>query len=73
MEHLLHHSASVLIDGWESVKVERERLGHASAVETLRPDAHLWPPCDERTRDIVDAAWATSDPPGYVPVPAIGL
>jgi len=38
-----HQYASVLIDGGESVKVVQERLGHASAEETLRTHAHLMP------------------------------
>ncbi len=61
--HLRHFYASVLIDGGESVKVVQERLGHASAVETLKTYAHLWPSSDERTRTVVEAAWnsATTD------------
>jgi integrase len=58
LHHLRHHYASVLIDGGESVKVVQERLGHASAVETLKTYAHLWPSSDERTRAVVEAAWA---------------
>jgi len=57
---LRHHYASVLIDGGESVKVVQERLGHASAVETLKTYAHLWPSSDERTRSVVERAWAVS-------------
>jgi integrase len=57
---LRHHYASVLIDGGESVKVVQERLGHASAVETLKTYAHLWPSSDERTRQVVERAWASS-------------
>ena len=56
--HLRHHYASVLIDGGESVKVVQERLGHASAVETLKTYSHLWPTSDERTRAVVERAWA---------------
>lgn len=60
LHHLRHHYASVLIDGGESVKVVQERLGHASAVETLKTYAHLWPSSDERTRSVVEAAWASA-------------
>jgi integrase len=54
---LRHHYASVLIDGGESVKVVQERLGHASATETLDTYSHLWPSSDERTRSVVERAW----------------
>jgi integrase len=57
LHHLRHHYASVLIDGGESVKVVQERLGHASAVETLKTYSHLFPSSDERTRSVVEAAW----------------
>ena len=57
LHHLRHHYASVLIDGGESVKVVQERLGHASAVETLRTYSHLFPSSDERTRMVVESAW----------------
>jgi integrase len=60
LHHLRHHYASVLIDGGESVKVVQERLGHASAVETLKVYAHLWPSSDERTRAVVEAAWTAN-------------
>ncbi len=56
--HLRHHYASVLIDGGESVKVVQERLGHASPDETLRTYTHLWPTSDQRTRSVVESAWA---------------
>ena len=55
--HLRHHYASVLIDGGESVKVVQERLGHASAEETLRTYAHLMPTNEQRTRSVVEDAW----------------
>jgi integrase len=64
LHHLRHHFASVLIAGGESVKVVQERLGHASAVETLRTYAHLWPDDDERTRSVVESAWAAECAPG---------
>ncbi|MGH3440446.1 MAG: tyrosine-type recombinase/integrase [Nitriliruptorales bacterium] len=54
---LRHHYASILIDGGESVKVVQERLGHASATETLDTCSHLWPSSDERTRIVVERAW----------------
>lgn len=57
---LRHHYASVLIDGGESVKVVQERLGHASATETLDTYSHLWPSSDERTRTVVERAWDTA-------------
>lgn len=55
---LRHHYASILIDGGESVKVVQERLGHASATETLDTYSHLWPSSDERTRTVVERAWS---------------
>ncbi len=62
--HLLRHTyASILIDGGESVTVVARRLGHANPSETLRTDSHLWPDSDDRTRQVVDAAFSgpTSD------------
>lgn len=56
--HLRHHYASVLLDGGESVKVVQERMGHASAEETLRTYAHLMPASEQRTRSVVESAWA---------------
>lgn len=52
---LRHYYASLLIRHGESVKTVQERLGHASADETLRTYAHLWPDADDRTRAAVDA------------------
>lgn len=52
---LRHYYASLLIRHGESVKVVQERLGHASATETLDTYAHLWHDSDERTREAVDA------------------
>lgn len=51
---LRHYYASLLIRHGESVKVVQERLGHASADETLKTYAHLWPDADDRTRTAVD-------------------
>jgi integrase len=57
--HLLRHTyASVLIDGGESATVVARRLGHANPSETLRTYSHLWPDSDERTRQVVDSAFA---------------
>ena len=56
--HDLRHSyASLLIRAGESVKVVQERLGHASAVETLNVYSHLFPDSDDRTREAVDDAF----------------
>lgn len=55
---LRHHYASVPIVGGESVKVVRERLGNASAIETLGTCPYLWPSSDQRTRTVVERAWA---------------
>lgn len=52
---LRHFYASLLIRYGESVKVVQDRLGHASAAETLDTYSHLWPDSAERTRDAVDA------------------
>lgn len=51
---LRHFYASLLIRHGESVKTVQERLGHASATETLDTYAHLWPDSDDRTREAVD-------------------
>jgi integrase len=53
---LRHYYASLLIRHGESVKTVQERLGHASAVETLDTYSHLWPDSDSRTREAVDEA-----------------
>ena len=53
---LRHFYASALIAGGASVKQVQKRLGHASAVITLKTYAHLWPGDDDRTRDVMDAA-----------------
>ena len=52
---LRHFYASLLIRYGESVKVVQERLGHASAAETLDTYSHLWPDSEDRTRAAVDA------------------
>ena len=55
---LRHTYASALIDGGESVSVVAARLGHKNATETLRTYSHLWPSSDERTRQVVERAFA---------------
>lgn len=55
MHALRHYYASLLIRYGESVKVVQERLGHASASETLDTYSHLWEDSDDRTRDAVDS------------------
>jgi integrase len=52
---LRHFYASLLIRHGESVKVVQQRLGHASAKETLDTYSHLWPDSEDRTRAAVDA------------------
>ena len=49
-----HFYASLLIAQGLSVKVVQQRLGHASAVETLDTYGHLWPDSDDDTRAAVD-------------------
>ena len=51
---LRHFYASALISQGASVKVVQERLGHASAVETLNTYSHLWPDDEDRTRVAID-------------------
>ncbi len=53
---LRHFYASLLIGDALSVKVVQERLGHASAMETLDTYGHLWPADEDRTRSAVQAA-----------------
>lgn len=55
MHALRHYYASLLIRYGESVKVVQERLGHASAAETLDTYSHLWADSDDRTRAAVDS------------------
>jgi hypothetical protein len=42
------------------VTVVARRLGHANPSETLRTYSHLWPDSDERTRQVVDAAFTSA-------------
>jgi integrase len=57
---LRHFYASALIFGGASVKAAQTVLGHASAVVTLRTNAHLWPGDGDRTRSIIDAVFSVS-------------
>lgn len=54
LHDLKRYYASPLIRHGESVKVVQERLGHASASETLDTYSHLWPDSDDCTREAVD-------------------
>ena len=54
---LRHHYASVLIGGGENPKVVQKRMGHKDITTTLRTYAHLFAEAEERTRDVLDAAW----------------
>jgi integrase len=57
--HQLRHTyASLLIDGGESVTVVADRMGHQNATETLRTYSHLWPSSDDKTRQVLDRAFA---------------
>jgi len=58
---LRHYYASLLIRPGESVKTVQDRLGHASAVETLDTYSHLWPDSDDRTREAVDAVLGATE------------
>jgi len=55
---LRHFYASALIHHGESVKVVQDRLGHATAAETLDTYSHLWPDSEDRTRAAVALALA---------------
>lgn len=55
MHSLRHYYASLLIRYGESVKTVQDRLGHASAAETLDTYSHLWPDSDDRTREAIDS------------------
>ncbi|MGW8357357.1 tyrosine-type recombinase/integrase [Streptomyces wedmorensis] len=58
---LRHHYASVLIAGRENPKVVQKRLGHKDVVTTLRTYSHLFSDADEKTRDVLEAAWAQTE------------
>lgn len=51
---LRHYYTSLLIARGASVKVVQDRLGHASAMETLDTYGHLWPDSDDHTRTAID-------------------
>jgi len=57
---LRHWHASVLLDAGESIRAVSEYLCHSDAGFTLRTYTHLMPSSAERTRDAVDAAFATA-------------
>jgi integrase len=60
--HQLRHTyASLLIDGGESVTVVADRMGHMNANETLRTYSHLWPSSDDKTRQVLERAFARPD------------
>jgi integrase len=59
---LRHFYASLLIRKGCSVKVVQNRLGHASAAETLDTYSHLWPDDEDRTRAAVDDVLAPAVP-----------
>jgi integrase len=52
---LRHFYASALIAHGASPTQVQQRLGHASATETLNTYSHLWPDEDDRTRAAIDA------------------
>lgn len=58
---LRHYYASLLIRFGESVKTVQDRLGHASATETLDTYSHLWPDSDDRTRDAIDSVLGAAE------------
>jgi integrase len=59
---LRHHYASVLLAGGESVVAVAERLGHENASLVLSTHGHLMPDSEDRTRRVVDEAWASGAP-----------
>lgn len=61
---LRHHYASVLIAWGENPKVVQRRLGHKDVMTTLRTYSHLFAEAEEKTRDVLDAAWSTSSKTG---------
>lgn len=58
LHDLRHFYASLLIRHGESVKTVQDRLGHASAIETLNTYSHMWPDSEDRTREAVDLVLA---------------
>lgn len=57
LHELRHHYASVLMAGGENPKVVSKRLGHKDVMVTMRVYAHLFAEAEEKTRDVLDAAW----------------
>lgn len=55
--------------GWRpTLRVRRQRLGHATAQETLDTYSHLFPGTEDRTRDAIDHAFdAANDESGGTP------
>jgi integrase len=62
LHDLRHYYASLLIAYGESVKAVQERLGHASARETLDTYSHLFRDSADTTRAAVDAALGGAAP-----------
>ncbi len=57
--HTLRHTyASALIHAGLSVRAVQDRLGHASATETLDTYSHLWPDSDDDTRAAIEQSIA---------------
>ena len=54
---LRHFFASLLIAAGLSVPEVQERMGHATAQQTLETYAHLWPGREDNTRSAVDDAF----------------
>lgn len=69
---LRHHYASVLIAGGENPKVVQLRLGHKDVMTTLRTYSHLFAAAEEKTRDVLDAAWAVPGETAQVESSATG-
>ena len=38
-----------------------DRVGHKNATETLHTYSHLWPSSDDKTRQVLDKAFAAVD------------
>jgi integrase len=67
LHQLRHFYASLLIADGRSVKEVQERLGHASAQETLDTYSHLFPGSDDGTRTAIDRAFAPNAESGAAP------
>lgn len=64
LHELRHFYASLLIAKGRNVKEVQERLGHASAQETLDTYSHLFPDSDDGTRAAIDAAFGDDESGG---------